>query len=235
MKNLYEEEGLKKSLGLTLRPGGHALAKLMIEENCLNADNQLLDIGCGRGATLNYLKDRLGTMGTGLDCSKILLQECRESGLSCVNGKGEALPFKADSFNCVLSECSLSLMEAPLVVNEVHRVLQNDGYWGIADLYAKRPGQLRSLENKGLNTCISKLHDLESLVQTLEKAGFKIICLNEVSSLLKDLTIKLIFEYGSMNNFWSEYMGDGKQCQSDFQKGLKSCKPGYFMMIVQKK
>ncbi|MDN5308271.1 MAG: arsenite methyltransferase [Eubacteriaceae bacterium] len=234
MKNLYEEEGLKKSLGQTLRPGGQALVDLMIEKNCLNAKSRLLDLGCGRGASLKYLKRRLGIAGTGLDASHGLLQECSDAGLSCVEGTGEDLPFEASSFNGVLSECSLSLMDVPRVINEVYRVIEKNGYWGITDLYAKKPKYLRGFEGADINTCINKLHDLELLIQLLLKAGFKIIYLEEASSFLKDLTIKLIFEYGSMGEFWSEYMGDGGQCRADFQTQLKACKPGYFMMIVQK-
>lgn len=234
MKNLYEEEGLKKSLGQTLRPGGQALADLMIEKNCINTYSRVLDIGCGRGASLQYLSRRLGINGTGLDTSTVLLQECAEAGLYCVAGTGEDLPFEAASFNCVLSECSLSLMDVSRVIDEVHRVIKKNGYWGIADLYAKKPNYLRRFEGANINTCINKLHDLELLIQLLLKAGFKIICLEEATSFLKDLTIKLIFEYGSMGEFWSEYMGDGRQCRADFLTQLKDCKPGYFMMLVQK-
>ncbi|WKY43708.1 class I SAM-dependent methyltransferase [Eubacteriaceae bacterium ES2] len=234
MKNLYDEEGLKKSLGQTLRPGGHALVDLMIEKNCLNTNSRLLDLGCGRGASLKYLNRRLGIDGTGLDASPILLQECSEAGLFCVAGNGEDLPFETSSFNCVLSECSLSLMDIPQVIGEVNRVIERNGYWGIADLYAKKPNQLREFDGADINTCINKLHDLELLIQLLLKTGFKIICLEEASSFLKDLTIQLIFEYGSMGDFWSKYMDDGGKCRVDFQTQLKACKPGYFMMVVQK-
>jgi hypothetical protein len=43
--------------------------------------------------------------------------------------------------------------------------------------------------------------------------------------------VKTIFEFGSMNAFWKK---TGGACAAGFQETLKSCKPGYYMMIARK-
>jgi len=51
--------------------------------------------------------------------------------------------------------------------------------------------------------------------------------------MLKALMVKIIFSYGSMSVFWNK----ASECSingEEFQKILKLCKPGYFIMIARK-
>lgn len=234
MLNLYENNRLQASTGETLRPGGYLLTEKLITRCHFKKGDKILDLGCGNGASLSYLKEEHEIDGTGVDPSEMLLKKCikKNPQLDCVIGNGEAIPFLDQSFDGVLTECSLSLMD-PIekAVKEIYRVIDRGGYWGISDLYAKKPENLIQLEKKSFNSCIKRLHDLENLIRIIKKIGFKIILLEDESYYLKKLMVDLIFEYGSMNKFWTEC---SKTDNCGLDKQLKACKPGYFALIVQK-
>ncbi len=234
--NLYESKQLEEATGETLRPGGYDLTEKIIAQCAFKKGHEILDLGCGNGATLHYLQKEHGIEGMGLDPSPLLLQECREKnpGLECLEGRGEAIPALDNRFDGVLSECSLSLMDPPKkAVTEVYRVLKKGGLWGISDLYAKKPKNLNQLEKKGFNSCIKELHNLEDLIKIIKKAGFKVLFLEDQSHYLKKLMVELVFQYGSMQRFWAECsQEEAAFCQLD--KHLKACQPGYFALIAQK-
>jgi len=75
------------------------------------------------------------------------------------------------------------------------------------------------------------LYDLKQLQADVKSVGFEIVLLEDHSELLKQLLVKTIFEFGSMNAFWQK---TGGVCASGFQDALKMCKPGYYMMIARK-
>lgn len=77
------------------------------------------------------------------------------------------------------------------------------------------------------------LHDLELLKQQLEELGFTIMHVADCSQLLKELFVKIVFSYGSMDIFWN-LSPDHSTERCDFQEILKVCKPGYFLLIAKK-
>lgn len=234
--NLYETKHLEGTTGETLRPGGYELTEKIINRCAFKKGDEILDLGCGNGATLHYLKEKYGIDGMGLDPSPLLLQRCREKNpdLECIEGKGEAIPVADNRFDGVLSECSLSLMDPPKKgIAEIYRILKKGGLWGISDLYAKKPNHLNQLEKKGFNSCIKELHNLEELIKIIKKVGFKVLFLEDQSHYLKKLMVELVFQHGSMQRFWAECaQGEADSCQLD--KQLKACQPGYFVLVAQK-
>ncbi len=234
--NLYENNRLAATTGETLRPGAYHLTEKIIKECAFKKGDQILDLGCGNGASLHYLKENYGIEGMGLDPSSLLLDQCRKKNpsLSCIQGKGEAMPFADKVFDGVLTECSLSLMKpVKKGIEEVYRVLKKGGLWGMSDLYAKNPKNLNQLEEKGFNSCIKDLHNLEDLIKSIKKAGFKVLFLEDQSHYLKKLMVELVFQYGSMHRFWTE-CSEEESCACNLEKHLKACQPGYFALVAQK-
>jgi ubiquinone/menaquinone biosynthesis C-methylase UbiE len=206
----------------------------------LSEQNAVLDLGCGRGATIQYLLDKYSIKAVGIDPSKKLLQIAKEKNPSgtFVFGSGEDLSFKDKNFDCVFAECTLSLMhDVETTLKEVHRVLKADGWFIITDVYAKNPQAIDSLQNFSLNSCVRGLHELPVLQEKLEKRGFEIMLLEDCSHYLKELMVKIIFSHGSMSSFWKKTMNDTQSTQvsCSFEQNLKQCKPGYFMIIARKK
>ncbi len=234
--NAYESTSMHLVMEEGLRPGGLQLTERAIKLCRFSEEASILDLGCGWGATIGLLQEKYNIRAVGLDPSEKLLKLAKErypSG-SFVLGSGKRLPFKAESFHGVFSECTMSLMEdKEETVQEVFRVLKEDGYFVISDVYAQKPEGLKNMDAFGFNSCMRGLYDLQQLQNSLKRVGFSLLLLEDHSPLLKELLVKIIFTFGSMDVFWNratESCIDG----AAFQEALRGCKPGYYMLIARK-
>lgn len=234
--NAYESESMHEALGETLRPGGFSLTEQGVQYCNITAANSVLDLGCGRGATVNYLYEKHKIQAVGIDPSKKLIQEAKKryGFADFIYGKGEALPFERESFDCAFAECTLSLMDTDAAIGQVHRVLKDSGWFVITDVYARNSDMTGSLNQFSISSCMRGLHNLSLLEKKLKQEGFD-ICINEdCSQMLKELLVRIAFSYGSMSAFWnvtSQSCIDG----CSFHETLKKCKPGYFILIARKR
>lgn len=92
---------------------------------------RVLDLACGDGYLLEQLQARGVDRAVGLDLSPAELAAARlrlGDGVELVEGRAQALPFAAASFDCVTSHMALMLM-LPIepVVAEILRVLRPGG------------------------------------------------------------------------------------------------------------
>lgn len=237
-EQVYESEVMREALGDTLRPGGFTLTEKAVHFCSLTSKDRILDLGCGRGATVRYLREQHGICAVGVDPSEKLIAEARECypGAEFILGKGEGLPFAAESFACVLAECTLSLMDVERAVAQVHRVLKDKGWFVITDVYARNPDRTGSLQDLSAEGGMRELYGLPLLSKKLEEAGFAIALTEDWSNLLKELFVKITFSYGSMDAFWGmsscDFRGGMEGCR--LQTALKACRPGYFLIICRK-
>ena len=147
--NAYENGCMKSVLGETLRPGGFRLTETAVRYCGLTPADEVLDLGCGRGATVNYLHEVHGICAVGLDPSEKLIEDAKSNYgyAKFVQGNGERLPFEDKSFDCVFAECTLSLMDSiERVIKQVHRVMRDGGWFVISDVYAKNPEAVSGLK-----------------------------------------------------------------------------------------
>lgn len=233
--NAYESESMREAMGNTLRPGGFVLTEEGVQRCQISAGDSVLDLGCGRGATVNYLYQKHKINAVGIDPSEKLIEEARKKYgyADFFLGRGENLPFEDERFHCVFAECTLSLMDTDRTLKQVNRVLKDGGWFVITDVYAKNPDAVNGLDEFSINSCMRGLHNLPRLQKKLEQSGFQITLTEDCSYFLKELLVKIAFSYGSMSTFWnaaSQNCIDG----CDFQESLKRCKPGYFILICRK-
>ncbi|KNZ43445.1 methyltransferase type 11 [Acetobacterium bakii] len=229
---------MREVTGQTLRPGGFSLTEKAVQFCGISKGDTVLDLGCGMGATIGYLYENHGIKGVGIDPSKKLLDMGRKQfkSLDFILGTGDYLPFEEKSFNCVLAECTLSLMDdINKTINQVLKVLKDSGTFIITDVYAKNSNGIKALEDFSFNSCMRGLHDIDCLKEKLVARGFEIMLFEDCSDLLKALMVKIIFSYGSMNVFWRKTT-ENSDCVNgcQFQEILKACKPGYFILIAKK-
>jgi len=117
---------------LRLRTGGDdpVLEELARRHALAGAD--VLDLGCGPGRAAAALADRYGAAVTGLDASPEMLAAARElaPSVTFVEGIAEDLPFAEGSFDLVLSNFVVHLLDRRTAFSEVYRVLRSGGmYW----------------------------------------------------------------------------------------------------------
>ena len=232
---VYENKDMQGITGDTLRPGGMFLTDRAIKTCDFKANDKILDVGCGMGVTVERLKRVYDFNSFGVDPSTKLLELGREKyGNHNIDlGRGEALPYENLFFKGVMAECTMSLMEDfKKTIMESNRVLEDKGYFIVSDVYARRPEYLEEVQKHNVNSCMRGLFNIDILKEAIVSLGFEIICFEDWTDLLKQLMVKIIFKYGSMSVFWE--IATCSSC-GDFQKKLTLCKPGYFLLIAQKK
>ena len=92
-------------------------------------ESRVLDLGCGRGGVVELFWREV-SLAAGLDPDASSLAEHRSHGLPVIRGRGEQLPFAAESFDLVVSVWVLEHLRDPRVVlDEVRRVLRPGGHF----------------------------------------------------------------------------------------------------------
>ena len=97
---------------------------------------KVADIGCGRGATMAWLREHSGYTVTGVEADADYAAVC-----GALIGRAEALPLPDASCNGALMECVFSLLEEPnTAASELARVLSPGGVLLLSDLYGRSGG-----------------------------------------------------------------------------------------------
>ena len=128
--NLYESANMRSVTGRTIRPGGFELTERAASLSRLPPGARVLDLGCGVGATVEYLQTEHRFDAVGLDLSALLLKEGKRDvpGSNLVRGNICRLPFSDGRFDGVWSECVFSLLDDPVrALEECKRVLKKGG------------------------------------------------------------------------------------------------------------
>ncbi|QSE99182.1 class I SAM-dependent methyltransferase [Fulvivirga lutea] len=103
-----------------------------------NKDINVLDIGCGNGALLKELANKI-TSGTGVDISKNLIRfaknnNVKHSNLQFEQLNGPELPFKDNTFDLVISMLSFRYLDWDPIMKEIQRVTNPEGKLLIIDM-----------------------------------------------------------------------------------------------------
>lgn len=210
---------------IILRPGGYELSVKTILCAGFGKHERILDLGCGQGAGTRLLQ-QLGCVPIGLDPISDSLMHARVAApnLMLTAGTAHQLPFANAAFDGILAECSLSLAGyRHEVLSECLRVLRPGGKLAITDMYARQ--QLESLIS--MPTCLSGMTGASHIRSQLADAGFLIEHWEDLSYVLKNMLAQLMFS-----------MPDNA-CSREAEhlsllNALKSCRPGYFMLIATK-
>ena len=108
----------------------------LIEKN-----TRVLDVGCGDGTLMEFLKDNKKIDIRGIEISKNNVQKCIEKGLTVIEGDAEQdlAQFPDGSFDFViLSQTLQAFLNPEIVINELLRVgkkaivtIPNFGFWKV--------------------------------------------------------------------------------------------------------
>lgn len=110
----------------------------------------------------------------GLDPSVSMLEIAACRGVRCIKGVSESLPFKSSSMELALIVTGFCLMDADRTLEEIHRILTQEGFFIIAFVeknsilgrkYRKKAPKSRFYRNLNFRTT-------EEIASLLEKHGF---------------------------------------------------------------
>ncbi len=197
--------------------------------------DKILDVGCGNGTSLQYLWEAHRINGLGTDFAP---QPTPGQTLRFIRSKLPALPFKSRVFTGIFCECVLSLiMDKETCLAEFFRLLKTNGKLVITDLYIPQLFEQDISHPKDKirpHSCIDGALTLLDLIGLVESAGFKVDIIEDHTKLLKQLAGQMVFEHGSLNNFWDKVTGS--ICDNSLSQACRTgtLRPGYCMLIAGK-
>lgn len=172
---------LGKLMGLLMNWRHRPLSKWTIKLMNIQADDFVLDIGCGGGMAVKEIA-KIATSGfvAGIDYSEIMVQQALRHNAAAVgamrvaikNGSISNLPFKDESFDKAYAIESFNFWPDPIAgLKEVHRVLRPKGLVAIATGWSKEmPNQERYVAMA--HKMRFSLYSGSQIVEMLNAAGF---------------------------------------------------------------
>ncbi|MCH4887105.1 methyltransferase domain-containing protein [Acidaminobacter sp. JC074] len=176
--------------------------KKLVEHSDLKLGQKVLDIGCGRGASLFPAVNEIGLDGsaTGLDTSEMMIRHTQEevdelglSNIRLVCSDLENFNSEENSFDYIQCGFGLGFIHINKNYRLIHKLLKTDGVFALTS-WTQQEDQdwITGLVNKYLNIetkekKISPLSTEKGIIEILESEGFK------------DIKIKTLSKYFAFN------------------------------------
>jgi methionine biosynthesis protein MetW len=165
--------------------------------NNIENNTRVLDVGCGDGVLIEYLKQEKNIDVRGLEISKEKVQTCISKGLTVIEGNAEIdlKQFPNNSFDyVVLSQTLQAFLNPEIVINELLRVgkraivtIPNFGFWKVR-LHLLFKGTMpvtKALPDEWYNTPnlhMCTIKDFVKFSKTMNFKIFKSIALNNMNT-----------------------------------------------------
>lgn len=160
---------------------------LQIIASWIKPNSQVLDLGCGNGDLLDYLRNYKQVKGTGIEMSEQKVARCIERGLTVLQGDfmEEVNDYPDHRFDYViLSQTLQQVMEPQILIPELLRVgkrvivsFPNFGHWMIRlqVLFAGHAPVTDQLPYEWFNTPNIRVITISDFKRFLKKTGVKLV------------------------------------------------------------
>ena len=160
---------------------------LQIIASWVEPNTRVLDLGCGEGDLLFYLKSQKGVRGTGIEHNEEKVAQCIEKGLTVLQGdiNAEVLDYPDDAFDyIILSQTLQQVYEPAALLRSILRIgkkavvsFPNFSHWQVRfqlliSGYAPITRQLPYQWYDTPNIRVISLNDFRKFARTV---GFKIL------------------------------------------------------------
>ncbi|USS40646.1 class I SAM-dependent methyltransferase [Thermococcus aggregans] len=190
LEKILEEEDLGLEI---IHPGGLEITKELAELCGVNEKSKVLDVACGTGESACFLAETFGCEVVGVDASPIMIEKAKkkakERGLegktTFILADAHKLPFPDNTFDVVISECTLCLLNKEVALREMVRVVKPNGRVGIHDVAWKEntPKELK-LKLKEIEG--EEPETIEGWKRLFEKVGLVDIVVVDKSHLIPE-------------------------------------------------
>ncbi len=231
---LHESASLRAVTYPSLRPGGILLTERGLSLCGFRAGARILDVGCGTGASVEYMRQHHRFRALGIDISCKLFREAGGAETILLAGaRAEALPFTNSCCDGVLCECVLSLLaEKDAVLREFYRVLRPGGLLILSDIYSRTESGSAKTDGCPVSYCSGNTIVSRPVGSLLKEIGFNVSLCEDHTHLLRELAARLVLECGSLDAFWSEISG-ALNC-GDVKSMLAGSRLGYYLLVARK-
>ena len=174
----------------------------LIENN-----SRVIDVGCGDGVLMDFLKKNKNIDVRGLELSKEKVQKCISKGLTVIEGNAESdlQQFPNQSFDyAILSQTLQAFLNPETVINELLRIgrkaivtIPNFGYWRVRFhlLFKGTMPITETLPDQWYNTANLHMCTIKDFFNFAKEKNFKIknsLALNkEEVSIIKSSNLNL--------------------------------------------
>jgi SAM-dependent methyltransferase len=229
---LHESASLRGVTGSLLRPGGFLLTERGISYCRFSTEALILDVGCGTGASVDYLRRQYHFKAVGFDRSEDMLWRNSQAGyLPLVQANAVDLPVSAGVCDGILCECVISLVPEPRrALSEFVRVLRSGGYLVMSDLYDRCQERAQRTH---VAECMSPFRARTVIESLVLEAGFDLLVWEDHTRYLKELAAQLVLSQDSPDDFCKLFAVSGSGCSGSYP--VSSPRPGYFLMVAQKR
>lgn len=125
-------------------PDDDALLRELLDLFPINGDVALkvLEIGCGDGTRLAWIKNNLNADCSGVEPSAQAVAAAHDQGINAVQGTADILHFDSQSFDVVIFGFCLYLCDRDdlfRIASEADRVLRSPGWLMLQDFFSPKP------------------------------------------------------------------------------------------------
>ncbi|GGM41959.1 methyltransferase [Paraliobacillus quinghaiensis] len=167
-------------------PGGLGITKQIIKK--VNKENlNVLDVGCGTGQTLLYFATHTGGHITGIDLNPVMLAKARERikgqpNIKLLKANAEALPFKDNAFDVVISESVTTFTNINKSLREYMRVLKHKGILVLLEMTSNQTLSHDAMEEIKQFYQVPSVFTEQEWIDNLAAIGFKNVIVEPISS-----------------------------------------------------
>lgn len=135
----------QRSVGTRKLPNDDALLREMLDLMPVNTGGEelkVLEVGCGDGTRLAWLKNNLNANCYGIEPSTQAVAAAHTKGINVQQGTADLLPFDSQSFDIMIFGFCLYLCDREdlfRIASEADRVLRSPGWLMILDFYSPVP------------------------------------------------------------------------------------------------
>ncbi|OIJ15964.1 hypothetical protein BKP35_02980 [Anaerobacillus arseniciselenatis] len=132
--NKFSYTDMLAYLGISsAHPGGFMLTKSILDNEKIERNSQILDIGCGTGRTSAFLAKKYKCNVTAIDCHPTMITKAQKRfkrenlKVKLINGTAEKLPFKKETFDFIIAESVIAFTNLDLSLKEISNKLKHKG------------------------------------------------------------------------------------------------------------